>query len=211
MAKKVLVQVLVWEGECPYGYRVCLGGHGPWGWLDAGVLKPLEGSEQFEVLVPAERLDGYLATRKGDRVVILHVEAVWVYAKRLDDAVVGWVASNTLNTALRPVAGVQLALANPQREVFLCVQESDQAKRQGLQAAHNEANADTSQEATPYTVNVVQALYPDPAGKLTTNEDSIKSICEVAGIPEIKKGDIWRSLPKASGPQRIPVAFEYKT
>ena len=203
------VQVLAWEGECPYGYRVCPGGHEPWGWLDAGVLKPLEGSEQFEVLVPAERLDGYLATRKGDRVVILHVEAVWVYAKRLDDAVVGWVASNTLNTALRPVAGVQLALANPQRVVFLSVQKSDQAKRQGLQAAHNEANADTSQEATPYTVNVVQALYPDPAGKLTTNEDSIKSICEVAGIPEIRKGDIWRSLPEARGLQRFPVAIEY--
>ena len=83
------VQVLAWEGECPYGYRVCPGGHEPWGWLDAGVLKPLEGSEQFEVLVSAERLDGYLATRKGDRVVILHVEAVWVYAKRVDDAVVG--------------------------------------------------------------------------------------------------------------------------
>ena len=111
------VQVLAWEGEYPYGYRVCLGGHEPWGWLDAGVLKPLEGSEQFEVLVSAERLDGYLATRKGDTVEILHVEAVWVYAKRLDDTVVGWVASNTLNTiprtdvsytALQLVAGDQL-------------------------------------------------------------------------------------------------------
>ena len=217
------VQVLAWEGECPYGYRVCLGGHEPWGWLDAGVLKPLEGSEQFEVLVSAERLDGYLVTRKGDRVEILHVEAVWVYAKRLDDGVVGWVGSNTLNTvtrtnvsytALQPVAGGQLALANPKQEVSLCGEESDQAKRQGLQAAKpivksKEPRADKSQEATLCTVNVAQALYPDPVENLTTNEDSIKLICAVAGIPEIRKGDIWRSLPNAHGLQRFPVAFEY--
>ena len=89
------VQVLAWEGECPYGYRVCLGQHGPCGWLDAGALKPLESSEQFEVRVSADRLDGYLAMRKGDKVEILQVQAEWVYAKRLPDAVVGWVATNT--------------------------------------------------------------------------------------------------------------------
>ena len=190
------VQVLAWEGECPYGYRVCRGRHGPRGWLDAGgALKSLESSGLFEVLVSAERLDGYLATRKGDKVEILHVVAEWVYAKRLDDAVEGWVATNTLNpvttvsdAALQAVADGQPTLA-----------------RQKQEAARNEANADKAQEVPPCTVNVAQALYPDHAGNLITNEESIKFICEEAGIPEIKKGDIWRSFPKAGG----PVAVEY--
>ena len=219
------VQVLAWEGECPYGYRVCRGQHGPCGWLDAGTLKQLESSEQFEVRVSADRLDGYLAMRKGDKVEILHVEAEWVYAKRLDDAVEGWVATNTLisvtgttvsDTALQAVAGDQPALAEQKREVTLRVQESEEAKpivesKEPLEhiAARNEANADKSQEATPCTVNVAQALYPDHAGNLTTNENSIKSICKVAGIPEIKKGGIWRTFPKACDPQCLPVAFEY--
>ena len=190
------VQVLAWEGECPYGYRVCLGRHGPRGWLDAGgALKQLESSGLFEVLVSAERLDGYLATRKGDKVEILHAVAEWVYAKRLDDVVEGWVATNTLNPVTTVSDAAIQAVADDQPTMF----------RQKQEAARTEANADKAQEVTPCTLNDALAQYLVHAGNLTTTEASIQFICEKAGISEIKKGDIWRSFPKDRG----PVAVEY--